>query len=91
MLKTTLIAAVFAATTTAHTAAWTAEGMHCPLGNMTPSTNLNINFLVDPLYNLVKAEWWTVAATRLLPPRIRSLKSPLGVPSPSSWLIIGPN
>lgn len=91
MLKTTLIAAVFPATTTTHTAAWAAEGMHCPLGNTTTSTNLNNNLPVDPFYNLVKAKWWTVAATWLSPPRIRSSESPLGVPSPSRWLIIGPN
>ena len=58
MLKTTLIAAVFAATTTAHTAAWTAEGMYCSLGNTTTSTNLNNNLPVGPLYNLTKADWW---------------------------------
>ena len=58
MFKTTLIGAVFAATTTAHTAAWTAEGMYCAFGNTTTSTNINNNLPVDPLYNLAQADWW---------------------------------
>ena len=59
MLRTALIAAAaLAASTTAHTAAWTAEGMYCAFGNTTTSTDNNNNLPVNPLYNLSKADWW---------------------------------
>ncbi|KAL2040576.1 hypothetical protein N7G274_006555 [Stereocaulon virgatum] len=58
LLETAFLGPALVAITTAHTAAWTAEGTYCAFGNTTTSTNLNNKLPVDPLYNHSKANWW---------------------------------
>ncbi|KAH7002652.1 hypothetical protein EDB80DRAFT_685806 [Ilyonectria destructans] len=64
----------------AHIASWN-EGMYCKGGNDSSVDNPNTNLVVNPLYNLTKAEWWMQAdrsCNLVPPPDGKYLKLPAG-------------